>query len=87
MANAYNDSTVNINSKIYNWPIRIEGDFDCDRDVDGSDLAIFAKEFGRTDCIDDCGGDFDGDSDVDGSDLARFAVNFGRTEGPSCPLF
>lgn len=27
-----------------------EGDFDHDSDVDGSDLAIFAADFGRTDC-------------------------------------
>ena len=27
-----------------------EGDFDGDGDVDGSDLAIFAADFGRTDC-------------------------------------
>ncbi|CAD7773487.1 hypothetical protein DMNBHIDG_00770 [Candidatus Methanoperedenaceae archaeon GB37] len=27
-----------------------EGDFDHDGDVDGSDLAIFAEDFGRTDC-------------------------------------
>ena len=27
-----------------------EGDFDYDGDVDGSDLAIFAADFGRTDC-------------------------------------
>ena len=27
-----------------------EGDFDCDGDVDGSDLAVFAADFGRTDC-------------------------------------
>jgi len=27
-----------------------EGDFDGDGDVDGSDLAIFAEDFGRTDC-------------------------------------
>lgn len=26
------------------------GDFDCDRDVDGSDLAVFAVDFGPTDC-------------------------------------
>lgn len=25
-------------------------DFNCDRDVDGSDLAVFAADFGRTDC-------------------------------------
>ncbi len=28
-----------------------EGDFDKDGDVDGSDLAIFAADFGRTDCL------------------------------------
>jgi hypothetical protein len=27
-----------------------EGDFDKDCDVDGSDLAMFAADFGRTDC-------------------------------------
>ena len=27
-----------------------EGDFDCDGDVDGTDLAVFAADFGRTDC-------------------------------------
>lgn len=27
-----------------------EGDFDHDGDVDGSDLAVFAADFGRTDC-------------------------------------
>lgn len=27
-----------------------EGDFDLDGDVDGSDLAVFAADFGRTDC-------------------------------------
>lgn len=27
-----------------------EGDFDCDGDVDGSDLTTFAADFGRTDC-------------------------------------
>ena len=29
---------------------RCEGDFDGDSDVDGSDLAVFAADFGRTDC-------------------------------------
>ena len=60
-----------------------EGDFEFDGDVDGSDLAIFAADFGRTDCSGDCEGDFDEDGDVDGSDLAVFAADFGRTE---CPL-
>jgi hypothetical protein len=60
-----------------------EGDFEPDGDVDGSDLAIFAADFGRTDCDDDCEGDFDTDNDVDGSDLAVFAADFGRTD---CPM-
>jgi hypothetical protein len=55
------------------------GDFDHDGDVDGSDLAVFAADFGRTDCDGDCQGDFD-DDDVDGSDLAVFAADFGRTD-------
>ena len=59
-----------------------EGDFDKDQDVDGSDLAVFAADFGRTDCTGDCEGDFDSDNDVDGSDLAVFAADFGRTDCP-----
>lgn len=36
---------------ILSWlPCPCEGDFDGDGDVDGSDLAIFAADFGRTDC-------------------------------------
>ncbi len=63
---------------------RCEGDFDEDGDVDGSDLALFAADFGRTDCDSDpeCEGDFDYDDDVDGSDLAIFAADFGRTDCP-----
>jgi hypothetical protein len=61
-----------------------EGDFDNDKDVDGSDLAVFAADFGRTDCATGppCEGDFDSDNDVDGSDLAVFAADFGRTDCP-----
>lgn len=61
-----------------------EGDFDGDSDVDGSDLAVFAADFGRTDCTNPppCEGDFDNDGDVDGSDLAVFAADFGRTDCP-----
>jgi len=66
----------------YEYVIACEGDFDGDNDVDGSDLAVFAADFGRTDCTDDCEGDFDGDGDVDGSDLAVFAADFGRTDCP-----
>ena len=61
-----------------------EGDFDNDGDVDGSDLAIFAADFGRTNCSvsPPCEGDFDHEGDVDGSDLALFAADFGRTDCP-----
>jgi len=64
-----------------------EGDFDRDGDVDGSDLAIFAADFGRTDCYftGDCEGDFDYNGRVDVSDLAVFAADFGRTDCP-CAL-
>jgi pimeloyl-ACP methyl ester carboxylesterase len=60
------------------------GDFDGDGDVVGSDVAVFAADFGRTDCDtgEECEGDFDGDNDVDGSDLAVFAADFGRTDCP-----
>ena len=61
------------------------GDFSYDGDVDGSDLAIFAIDYGRTDCTTTapCEGDFDRDGDVDGSDLAVFAAGFGNT---GCPI-
>lgn len=60
--------------------VQCPGDFDGDGDVDGSDLAVFATDFGATDCSGYCEGDFDGDADVDGSDLAVFAADFGRTD-------
>jgi len=66
----------------YGEQFTCEGDFNGDNDVDGSDLATFAADFGRTDCSGDCEGDFDGDGDVDGSDLAVFAADFGRTDCP-----
>ena len=61
-----------------------QGDFDGDGDVDGSDLAVFAADFGRTDCDtgEECEGDFDKDCYVDESDLAAFAAEFGHT---ACP--
>ena len=73
-----------IDAELVIVPPPCEGDFDYDGDVDGSDLAVFAADFGRTDCGTDppCEGDFDGDGDVDGSDLAVFAADFGRTDCP-----
>ena len=63
------------------------GDFDRDGDVDKNDLAIFAADFGRTDCYDtgDCEGDFNYDGDVDGSDFSAFAAESGRKNCP-CAL-
>jgi hypothetical protein len=67
--------------------VTLAGDFNGEGDVDGTDLAVFAADFGRTDCIpsDPCEGDLDTDGDVDGSDLAVFAQRFGRTDGCGCP--
>jgi peptidyl-Asp metalloendopeptidase len=61
-----------------------EGDFNADGDVDGSDLAVFADDSGRTNCAIGlpCEGDFEPDGDVDGNDLAKFSPDFGRT---GCP--
>ena len=64
-----------------------KGDFERDGDVDGSDLAVFAADLGRTDCYcsGDCEGDMDYDGDVDDSNLAEFAADFGRVDC-SCKL-
>jgi photosystem II stability/assembly factor-like uncharacterized protein len=64
------------------WKLCCPGDFDGDGDVDGSDLAGFASDFGRVDCDGTCPGDFDDDGDVDGSDLAVFAKDFGQIDCP-----
>ncbi|MHC4708427.1 MAG: right-handed parallel beta-helix repeat-containing protein [Planctomycetota bacterium] len=60
------------------------GDFNGDKDVDGSDLAVFAADFGRTNCAtnDPCEGDFEKDNDADTNDLSVFAADFGRTDCP-----
>ena len=59
-----------------------EGDFDDNGDVDGSDLTVFAADFGRTGCITDCEGAFDDDDDVDGRDLATFSEDMERADCP-----
>ena len=68
-----------------NGPLRRR--FEEDGDVDGSDLAVFAADFGRTDRSSKfhCEGDFNGDGDFDGSDLAVFAADFGCTDCPVSP--
>ena len=79
------DIIATVDMGAYEYGDICEGDFDEDGDVDGSDLAVFAADFGRTDCDSGptCEGDFDNDNDVDGSDLAVFAADFGRTDCPT----
>lgn len=63
-----------------------EGDFDCDRDQDGTDAGVFKAEFGRSSyknpCTDGnaCSANFDFDQDVDGMDAVKFKEDFGRCE-------
>jgi glutamine amidotransferase class II-like protein/putative metal-binding protein len=49
--------------------------------VSDANLAVFAAEFGRTDCSGNCLGDSDGDGDADGKDFAAFCAALGTT----CP--
>lgn len=62
-----------------------EGDFDADRDEDGSDAATLKDAFGRSrfknPCTNTlpCHGDFTCDEDVDGSDVVLFKADFGRS--------
>ncbi len=63
-----------------------EGNFNCDtdRDVDGSDAALFKADFGRSAILNPCNtespcnGDFNCDGDADGTDAALFKADFGR---------
>jgi len=65
-------------------PAFCQADFDNDGDVDTSDSAIFAADFGRVDCATGavCEADFDLDNDVDTADTSVFASEFGRTDCP-----
>jgi hypothetical protein len=69
-----------------------EGNFDCDRDVDGTDTATFKADSGRNSInrrctnTDPCDGDFTCDGDVDGSDTALFKSDAGRNSvNKPCP--
>ncbi len=59
-------------------------DFYSDSDVDGSDLNVIAREFGRNDCTpgDPCESDLNGDGIVDNTDLNFFYEDFGRDNCP-----
>jgi lysophospholipase L1-like esterase len=67
------------------------GDFDGDRDVDGSNVAVFAQDFGRMDCSagPPCEGDIHPlgapDGDVDEEDLMVFLLDFSRSDCPVRP--
>jgi len=54
------------------------GDMDGDRDVDGTDLALFGGEYEV--CTGDCAGDFSGDERVDAADLPFVTNNLGKTD-------
>ena len=70
-----------------------EGNFNCDRDVDGADSVFFKTDFGRSSfnnpcsSIEPCTGDFDCDGDVDGLDGRLFKADFGRASfNNPCPV-
>jgi hypothetical protein len=70
-----------------------EGNFNCDYDVDGTDLSIFKTNFGRSSlnnpCINEnpCKGDFDCDGDCDGTDASIIKTDFGRSATfNTCPF-
>ncbi len=86
---AYNRLQTEWNDTSWNFAINgytvitadpCEGNFDGDNDLDDTDLAVFATDFGRSDCGNGppCEGTFGSDGDVDGTDLAVFAADFGR---------
>ena len=69
-----------------------EGNFDCNDNVDGSDLATFKANYGRNQYNDPChagdrcNGNFDCDNNVDGGDLALFKSDYGRNQyNNPCP--
>ena len=53
-----------------------EGNFDGDKDVDGSDLATFANAYAAGDLQ----ADLNGDKEVNMDDLEMFAIDFGKTD-------
>ena len=57
----------------------LQGDFDLDNDVDGSDLLIWQRGYGTPTGASVSDGDADLDGDVDGDDLALWQANYGMT--------
>ena len=83
---------------LYAWAVRdgdvgfCKGNFDYDKDVDGTDAFVFKTDFGRSTffspCINEvlCNGDFDCDNDCDGTDVTKVKEDFGRSIfGNPCP--
>jgi hypothetical protein len=69
-----------------------EANFDCDQDVDASDVTAFLTDFGRSQynrpCtnLDQCKGDFSCDGNVDATDVTKFLEDFGRSQYDNpCP--
>ena len=69
-----------------------EADFTCDGDVDGFDIDVFKKDYGRNQfnnpcsVFNPCNGDFNCDGDVDGFDLDVFKKDYGRNQfNNPCP--
>jgi hypothetical protein len=63
-----------------------EGDFNCDGNVDATDVTSFLNDFGRSTffnpCtnVDPCNGDFDCNVNVDADDVTKFLEDFGRSQ-------
>jgi hypothetical protein len=68
-----------VTGALFDLPVHMEGDFDCDCDVDGSDLQVFSDAMTTYNSA----ADFNGDMVVDEIDLEDFAVNYGAAS--MCP--
>ena len=81
----FNPDQVNTDGNEIGDACECEADFDCDSDVDGTDISTFKLYFGRNSFNDPCNnlnpckGDFKCDGDVDGTDAALFKQDFGRS--------
>ena len=62
----------------WNVQIRMPGDLNGDLIVNSGDIAVFAAEFGSSDCNGSCNADLNNDGDVDGKDLTDFGDLFKR---------
>jgi len=70
-----------------------EGDFNCDGNVDATDVTRFLADFGRNQFNDPCtsgspcNGDSNCDSNVDATDVTKFLEDFGRNQfNNPCPV-